>query len=476
MSKSLKKNFGYNLILTFCNYLFPLLTYPYVSRVLGVDKIGICNFVDGIINYFVLFSALGIGSYGVREIAKCRDDYARRSFVFSNLITLNIIGTLVAVLILIASTLYVPSLSVYRDYLWIGVFKLLFNVFLIEWFFQGLQEFRYITIRSVIVRLFYVIGIFCFVRQEEDVIIYYALMVLTTIISAILNWSYSRRFRQLSFRNLNLKLFITPVLIFGYYRILTSMYTSFNLVFLGFTSGDTEVGYFATATKLYTIIMAVLTALTTVMVPKVSELLAQKDMQRLQDLANKTFSLLTAISFPIIIFCFFFAKEIIYILSGSGYEGAIVPFRIVIFLLLIIGMEQIVIQQFLMASTSNKSIFIVSTVGAVVGLSLNFILTPHYGAIGSAISWGISEFSVLIAGIILMKKYVGISLDYKILSLKGLFSFGYILWLSIVFIIDINIWLAMIISFLGLLLLFIFINKDVFQLIRNNRIFTVMER
>lgn len=452
---SIRKNFSYNLILTLCNYLFPLITYPYVSRVLGVERIGICNFVDGIVNYFILFCSLGIASYGIRELAKCRKDYDRRNDVFSNLIAFNSLSTIVALLALVSATLWLPSLQPYREFLWLGVLKLVCNMFLIEWFFQGIQEFKYITIRSVLVKLIFIACLFVFVHTKEDVIIYYGLTVGSKIVNAVINWTYSTKYRRLSFRHLNLKLFVAPILAFGYYRILTSMYTSFNIVFLGFSSGDAQVGCFSTATKLYAILMSVFTAFTTVMVPKVSELLASGEKERLQIIANKTFSLLSILSLPIIIVSLFCAEDIILILSGPGYEGAYTPFRIVIFLLLVVGIEQILIQQFLMASSSNSAIIKVSTVGAVVGVTLNFLITPTFGAIGSAISWGLSELAVLFTGILLVKKTLGIYLRYKTLFVNVLWSLLYIAPLTFVYYLHLDIWLNLILS--GAVVFFVFL-------------------
>ena len=404
MPKSVKKNFAYNLLLTLSKYLFPLITYPYVSRVLGVSNIGVCNFVDSLIDYFVLFSTLGVGSFGVREIARCKDDIERRNKTFSSLVAINFVGTVIAMAALVLCTLYVPSLQVYREFLWIGLVKLFFSLFLIEWLFEGLQEFKYITLRTIAVRSLYVVGVFVFIRSPDDAIVYYALTVGTVFFNALWNWRYSKKFRTFRFSQVNFRIFILPVLVFGYYRLLTYMYTTFNMVFLGFSSGDKEVGYFATATKLYSILMGVFTAFTNVMVPKVSELLSDGNREKIQKIADDTFNILTIVSLPVIIISLFCADEIIFIIAGAGYEGAILPFKIVIFLLLIIGMEQIVIQQFLMASTSNKSIFIVSTVGAVVGLMGNIILTTRLGAIGSALSWGVSELAVLVVGIVLVKR------------------------------------------------------------------------
>lgn len=408
-----KKNFGYNLILTGCNYIFPLIIFPYISRVLGVEQIGVCNFVDGIINYFILFSMLGIGSFGVREIARCGSDINQRSIVFSNLVFINFILTALSVASLVVCTYTIPKLLPYKEFLLVGVLKVAFNVFLIEWFFQGIERFKYITIRSVIVRILYLISIFIFVRSKEDSLIYYLLTSLMIVVNASANWIYSANFRAFRLKYLNLKVYIVPILVFGYYRILTSMYTTFNTIFLGFSSGDVEVGYFATATKLYTIIMAVFSAFTAVMIPHVSAMLRNKEYDKVQTIADQTFEILVLIAVPVISFCLFNAQEIIHIIAGSGYSGAVLPFRIVIFLLVVIGMEQIVIQQFLMASNSNKSIMIVSTVGAVSGLLLNVLITPKLGAVGSAISWSVSEILVLLAGIILMRKYLGIIIRWQ---------------------------------------------------------------
>lgn len=135
-----KRNFGYNLTLTFCNYLIPLVVYPYISRVLGVENIGICNFIDSLINYFVLFSLGGISSYGVREIARFRDNRTDLDRQFSSLVWLNILLTIVALIALECCVMFVPSFAAYREFLWVGAVKLIFNIFLIEWFYQGMEN------------------------------------------------------------------------------------------------------------------------------------------------------------------------------------------------------------------------------------------------------------------------------------------------------------------------------------------------
>lgn len=416
---NLKKNLGFNFLLTTCNYIFPLIVYPYVSRVLGVENIGICNFVDSIINYFVLFSMLGVSTYGIREIARCRDNREKRDEVFSSLFVLNALMTVVSVFALTLCTLFIPKLLPYKEFLGVGILKIVFNLFLIEWFFQGIQVFKYITIRSVIVRCVYVILVFLFVRNQDDTIVYFTLTCVTVVINAICNWKYSLNFTTHKFKNLHLGIYLKPVIIFGYYRLLTSMYTTFNTTFLGFSSGDIEVGYFTTATKLHGIIMGFFTAFTTVMVPHVSQIIQDGNKEKLQGILNSTISVLLLVSVPMILACELLAPWIINIIAGPGYEGAIIPFRIVICLLLVIGMEQIIIQQFLMSNNSNKSVFQVSTCGAIVAITLNFLITPQLGAIGSSIAWGCSEVAVLITGVYLMKKKMGLNIEIRNISFKN---------------------------------------------------------
>lgn len=455
----IKKNFGYNLILTICNYLFPLLVYPYVSRVLKVENIGICNFIDSIINYFVLFSLAGIGSFGVREVARYRNEQRKLNSIFSSLLSLNIILTALAVIILIICIYTVPKFEEYRTFLWIGVIKIIFGVFIVEWFVQGMELFKYITIRTVIIRLFYVVSVFIFVHKESDVIIYFGLLTCVTVVNATVNWNYISKFVKFDIKSIKLKRIFKPVFSFGYYRILTSLYTTFNVLFLGFITNEVQVGYFSTASKLNGIIMSVFTAFTTVMVPRVADIINKGDYNTLQRISDKVFKLLLIISIPLAIFCIIFANQIITIIAGSGYEGAIIPFKIIIGLIVIIGFEQILVQQFLMALPhSNKYIMYLSTAGAVVGLSLNILLTPKYLCVGTSISWLCSEMMILVLSSIFVKKLFEIKYNikkwWKEIVLSALYGLVFVIINNYVS----NIYGSIIIGFCAGILIFIFIN------------------
>lgn len=409
---SVKKNFFYSTILTGANYIFPFITYPYVSRVLGVTNIGVCNFVDSIVHYFILFSMLGMGTVGIREIAKWRNDKERLSNAFNSLLALNTLTTTIGLLIYIVAIFTIPKLQEYRHLMWVGAFKLIFNYLLIEWAYKGLEEFKYITLRTLFVRVLYVVSVFIFIKDINDYDVYYYLGAGIVVVNALINVIHVRKFVRWSWRHIDFRPYLSSVFILGLYAVLTSMYTSFNIAYLGFVTDDTQVGYYATATKLYNILLAVFTALTGVLMPRMSYLVSEGKMDEFRAKLTKSLDALFAFTLPTILLSTVYAPEIIRIVSGAGYEGAIVPMRIVMPLMLVIGYEQILVIQTLSPLRADKKIFFNSVLGAAVGILSNILLVGTYQATGSAIVWILSELVVLVAAQIQVKKLIGINFPF----------------------------------------------------------------
>lgn len=391
----LKKNIVYSGILTTANYIFPLITYPYVSRVLGVSNIGICDFVDSIVNYFVLFSMMGVNIMGIREIAKCNGETKRINTTFNSILVLNTLSTSVVAICLIIAIYCVPQLYEYKELMWIGVVKLMFNYLAVEWLYKGLENFKFITTRSIVVRCIYVFCVFIFVRTPEDFPIYYLLLVGMVIANAVVGITHARHYVSFTLKNIEIKQYVKPFFSLGLYSLLTTMYTSFNVVFLGFVSTPTEVGYYTTATKLHAIFLAMYTAFTGVMMPRMSSLVSEGRMDEFKRLLSKSVKVLFLVALPIMAVAMIFAPQIIDIVAGNGYEGAIAPMRIVMPLILIVGYEQILVIQVLMPLKEDTVILRNSMLGAIVGVVGNIILVPHYACVGSAIVWVISELAVL---------------------------------------------------------------------------------
>lgn len=317
---------------------------------------------------------------------------------------INGITTLIALIVLIILTYFISELHQNKEMMWYGALKLISNFFLIEWFYKGIENFKFITTRTIIVKCFFVVSVFIFVRERTDYRTYYLLSVLMITGNAIINAIFSSRFVNFKLRLIKLREYTRSFFILGLYFFLTSLFTTFNIVYLGFITNDTQVGYYTTATKLYSILLALYSGVTTVLMPRMSHLLSQNKMDEFKVLVGKSTSLLFSFSLPLIIFCIIFAPQIILLISGPGYEGAVTPMRIIMPLMLVIGYEQIQVVQCLMPLKQDKTVMINSGIGAVIGVALNLILVPRLASVGSAITWAIAEFSILILSQIVLQR------------------------------------------------------------------------
>lgn len=420
---SLRKNFIYNAILTMSGYIFPLMVYPYVSRILGVSNIGACNFVDSIVEYFTILSMMGMNTIGIREIAKCKNDQQKLDNVFSQLFSLNTLTTITAIIILIIATNIVPKFAPYKDLLYIGVGKLFFNYMLINWFFQGLENFKYIAARTIFVKILFIISVFLFVKTETDVKLYYFLVALTWAGNGIINFIYAKKYVSFNFTLKINKAIIGSFFILGVYWFMNSMYTTLNVAFLGFATNDIEVGYYTTANKLLTVIMTMFTALTSVMVPRVSVALKSNDNSEAKALIRKAINALMLFAIPLIFFVFPFSQELIYLMSGKGYEGATTPLQIMTPLFFLVGYDQIIVLQTLLPMGKDKDILRNSILAASVGIISNIFLTLNFGKNGSAIVLILAELSVLLSSQFCVTKYLGLKIPFKLI-IKHIIGFS----------------------------------------------------
>lgn len=392
---SIKKNIFYSSILTVSGCFFPLITFPYVSRVLGVNNIGICNFVDSIVQYFIYFSMMGVMTVGIREVARTKGDKKQLSKTYSELLTLNLIVTAIMIVVLLMCTIFIPQLHEYKQMFYVGAAKVLANTLLIEWLFKGLEDFRYITVRTILVRSLYVVIVFVFVKDESDYFLYFALTSFMVVANAIINIVYSRKFICYKIKGINMQPYLKSFLILGVYMLLTSMYTTFNVAYLGFATNSVEVGYYTTATKLYLLIMSFFTAYTGVMMPRMSILLAEGNVSEFKRLTDKSIDALFAFATPLIVISEVCAPHIIRIVAGVGYEGAVLPMRIVMPLMLVICYEQVLVYQILSPMKKDAAILRNSIVGALVAVIFNVALVSRFASSGTAIVWILSEFAVL---------------------------------------------------------------------------------
>lgn len=382
---SIKKNFIYKCILTLSSYLVGFIVYPYISRILGVEKVGLVNFIDNTVNYFLLFATLGVNVLGVREIAVVKNDLEKRCQVFQNILGLNILFTVVVLILYWVVVHGYAKFALYTDLFYIGIAKIISTAFLVEWFFTGIEDFRYITIRSIFVKSGYVITVFLLVRNPDDYFIYLVLTMGVVVFNALINWFYVRRSIRFQLRELFSMKYLKTDLVLGCYSIMTSMYLTFNVMFLGLQTNNVEVGYYTTAFKLYAVVLGIFSAFTNVMLPRMSAVLGENNYAYFRQLIHRSFSLLFIVSIPLIIYTVMLAPQIIYVFSGEGYEGAILPMRMIMPLVLVVGIAQVLAIQFLMPMRKDKILFIASLLGAMLSLLMNVLVVPLKGSVGSAL-------------------------------------------------------------------------------------------
>lgn len=397
---SIKKNLVWNFILTISGYLFPLLTFPYVTRVLGAGNLGSANFALSIVDYAILFSTFGLGTIGYRFIPQCNDNVEKRNHVFSHLVSLHILMSALVLLLYIFSIFFIDQLRDHYVLYLIGICKIIANIFLVEWLFTGMQDFRYVTLRTIVIRCLYVGCIFLFIRDEHDYDNYFYVTIGQVVFNALINWRYSRKFVTFTFEIKGIREYIFPVFSMGINRILLSFYGTFNVIFLGFICSNAAVGYYTTATKLYAIFLSVLNAYNGVFVPRLNYLLGKGDINTFKKMINSSLSIVTLVSIPVVIVGLCLADDIIRIIAGPGYERSVIPFQIVLVQVLMVGLAQIFENQILLSMKKFKDVLICTSVCTVLSVFIILLFVPTYAEVAAACAVAIPH---LIECIILYK-------------------------------------------------------------------------
>ncbi|ERT67845.1 polysaccharide biosynthesis protein [Cetobacterium somerae ATCC BAA-474] len=402
---NIKYNFIFNILRIITNILFPIITFPYVSRILNPDGIGKVTFTNSISAYFLMFASLGIPLYGIREIAMVRDNSKKLEKVTSEIFLLNFITTIV-ISILYFIFLYLGYLGKERTLLEIMSLNIFLTFIGIEWFYQGMEEYRYITIRSIIFRAMSLILIFSLVKTKEDYIIYGAIMVFSSVGSNIFNFFKLKTFIKLSFKNLEMKRHIKPIITIFSMNIAISIYTNLDNVMLGYKSTDISIGLYSSGIKMVKLVLGIVTSLGAVMLPRISNYIHNEMEVELKSLLDKSFKFITLLSLPCCLGLYLTSKEIILIFSGEGFIDAVNTMKYLTPIIIFIALSNFIGIQILYPRGEEKKVLISVIIGAIINFSLNWILIPKYAQDGAAISTTVAEGLVLLVQILLGYKYL----------------------------------------------------------------------
>lgn len=393
--KSIKLNFIMNAILSMSGFIFPLITFPYASRVLLPVGTGRVSFATSIIAYFAMFAQLGIPTYGIRACAKVRDDKEKLSHTVQEILIINFIMTCLSYAVFFVVLLSVPRMQVEKELFLVIGSTLFFNLIGMEWLYKALEEYTYITIRSIAFKFIGIIVMFLTVQTQEDYVFYGLITIFSTVGSNIFNFIKVHKYVSFRpFKSYNLKQHVKPILVFFAMSVATTVYTNLDVVMLGFMKTDTDVGYYNAAVRIKDILVSIVTSLGTVLLPRLVYFLEQGNTEEFNRVSRKAIHFVTVVATPIMLYFMIFAREGIYFLSGEAYAGSVLPMQIIMPVLLFIGMSNILGIQILVPLGKEKIVLYSVVCGAVVDLVVNMILIPHLGASGAAIGTLIAEFVV----------------------------------------------------------------------------------
>lgn len=395
--KSIRKNFLMNIILTMSSFIFPLITFPYVSRILQPDGTGKVAFATSIISYFALFCQLGIPMYGIRVCAQVRDNREELTRIAHELLIINLITSFICYVALAISIILIPRLYEERTLFVIVSSGIFFSIIGMEWLYKALEQYIYITIRSIIFKFIALIFLFLMIHGEKDYVAYGFITVFAASASNILNLINAHNY--IGFKlvgNYDFKRHIRPIIIFFAMSCATTIYTNLDTVMLGFMKSDIEVGYYNAAVKVKTILVSVVTALGSVILPRASYYIENGMKDKFVQMNRKALSFVIMLAMPLTFYFIIYAKSGIIFLSGQAYTGSILPMQVIMPTLLFIGITNIFGIQILVPTGREKVVLYSEIAGAIVDIIINIFLIPNLASVGAAIGTLMAEVVVFI--------------------------------------------------------------------------------
>ena len=411
MAQSVKVNYILNLINTGTQMLFPLITFPYVCRVIEADGIGQINFFQSIISYISLFTCLGIPMYAIREIARDRSDVVQMNRTAMEILLLHSMLTLLGYAIVAILCLTVPQIQVNIPLFLILSLTIFFTAIGCEWFYRGIEDFKYITIRGFIIKMVSVVLLFIFVKSKTDLLYYGCYTVFGVLGGNIFNFFRLRKYihrENIIFSELHIKRHVKPVLKVFSFSVVTSIYLQLNTVLLGFLKNALAVGYFAAATKVMQMLLMMSSCLGSVMMPRASHLIAENKEDEFNRLIQKSYDFTMAIALPMTIGLIFCAPSLITALCGVKFEHSILPSQIIAPIILMVAISNVFGIQVLFPKGKINIVTLCCGIGAVADLILNLCLIPFFSYIGTSIAYLGAEVATTVSMYFIGRKYIPI--------------------------------------------------------------------
>lgn len=406
---SVKANYALNLINTVSGLLFPLITFPYASRVLMAEGIGQVQFFDSIIGYILLVTSLGIPLYAVRELARVRGDLKERSKVATEIILLHAMLTFVAYIIVFIIATTVTKVKADVPLFLLLSSSLLFTAIGVQWFYQAMEDFKYITIRSIAIKALAAVALFVFVKEKDDILWYAAVNTGASVGNNLFNFIRLRKhisLKGLSFGQLQIVRHLRPSLKLFALNMIVSIYILLDSVMLGFLSGEEAVGFYTAANKLTRMSLGIVTSLGAVLLPRFSNYISTGRYDEFKELGGKAISFTAALVFPMTAGLVLLAEPVITVFSGPTYGPSVLTLQILAPVTIFLGFSGLLGMQMLYPQGKETLVMCASGAGALINLIMNLLLIPHFAQWGAAFSSAMSECTVLVVILLLGYRYL----------------------------------------------------------------------
>jgi O-antigen/teichoic acid export membrane protein len=404
--RSVKFNVIMNMILTASQFIFPLITVPYVSRVLAPSGTGAVAFSQSVVSYFSLVAMLGISTYGVQACASVRDDRKRLSQTVQELLVILLCSTVIVYAVYILALFTVQQFSADKPLFLISSISLVLGSIGVEWFYQAIEQYEYITVRNIVFKVIGLVLMFWLVRTQQDYRLYALVTVAANGGSNILNVFRLRKFVDFSRKKkLRIRRHFKPILSFFVMTAGQGMATQADLVLLGFMGSSSMVGLYQLVTKIKSLAYAVVNSVSNVMLPRLSYYHGTKDSKKYISLIAKNFDFLTMMSLAATELCIILANPIVRILGGAGFSGSVLPLRIVA-VSLVFSAYNTLLAQHLIASHKEKIFARVCVAMLIAIIVYCVIFIPILGVLGAALSMVLCEMTELIILVAYSRKVV----------------------------------------------------------------------
>ena len=428
----------------------------------GYGKIA---FAASVISYFSIFAQLGIPTYGVRVCAKARDNKEKLSKIVQELFIINSIITVLVYLVLIVLIQIIPKFEQYKALLLINSLVLMLNLFGMEFLYRAVEQYSYITIRSLVFKIIALILTFSFIHQSSDYIIYAIITVFAIAGSNLVNLFNARKFINMKpLGEYNLKQHIKPLFTFFALTAVVSIYTNLDIVMLGFMKGDTEVGFYSAAVKIKYLLATLVSSLGIVLLPRMSYYVEKNMKNEFQSMVLSGINFVLLSSIPLAIYFLIYSEQCIQLLAGSSYLDAVPAMMVIIPSIVFIGLSNILGMQVLVPTNREKITLISVIIGAIVNVALNIIFIPKMGATGAAVGTLVAEISVLVVQAYYLRGFLlevtgKINLRYIIVAIIVATSLVIMLKMVIIHSLVVSLIISSIVFF-GSYLMILFIQKE----------------